>query len=76
MEYRKVIVLKDGRECILRSAAAADAKEVLDVFIRTHGQTEFLSTYPDEIHFTAESEAVFLVKKAAAPREIELLTAG
>ena len=58
MEYRKVIVLKDGRECILRSAAAADAKEVLDVFIRTHAQTEFLSTYPDEIHFTAESEAV------------------
>ena len=73
MEYRKVIVLKDGRECILRSAAAADAKEVLDVFIRTHGQTEFLSSYPDEIHFTAESEAEFLAKKESAPREIELL---
>ena len=73
MEYRKVIVLKDGRECILRNAEAADAKEVLDVFIRTHAQTEFLSTYPDEIHFTAESEAEFLAKKESAPREIELL---
>ena len=55
MEYRKVIVLKDGRECILRNAEAADAKEALDVFIRTHAQTEFLSkSAPREIELLAE----------------------
>ena len=73
MEFRKTVILKDGRECILRNAEAADAKEVLDVFIRTHAQTEFLSTYPDEISFTLEQEAEFLAKRAKSEREVELL---
>ena len=73
MEYRKTVILKDGRECILRSAAPADAQAVLDVFILTHGQTDFLTSYPDEIRFTPETEAKFLAQKAEAPREIELL---
>lgn len=73
MEYRKTVVLKDGRECIIRNGTAADAHAVLDNFILTHAQTEYLSSYPDEISFTLEQEAGFLAKKAEAPREIELL---
>ena len=73
MEYRKMVILKDGRECILRSAAPADAQAVLDVFVLTHGQTDYLTSYPDEITFTLEKEAEFLAKKAEEPREAELL---
>ena len=73
MEYRKTVILKDGRECILRSGTAADAPAVLDNFILTHGQTDYLTSYPDEIRFTLEQEADLLAKKAAAPRELELL---
>ena len=73
MEYRKTVVLKDGRECILRSGTAADAQAVMDNFILTHAQTEYLTSYPDEIRFTLEQEADYLAKRAEAPREIELL---
>ena len=37
----KIIKLKDGIECVLRSGTADDATAVLDVFILTHDQTEF-----------------------------------
>lgn len=73
MEYRKTVILKDGRECILRNADAADAQAVLDVFILTHAQTDYLTSYPDEVSFTPEKEAEFLADKTKAPREIEIL---
>ena len=73
MEYRKVIELKDGRTCVLRHGTAADAEAVLDVFVRTHGETDYLTSYPDEIAFTLEREAAYLKSKAEDPGELELL---
>ncbi len=73
MEYRKTITLKDGRECVLRSGTAADAQAVLDNFILTHGQTDNLTSYPDECSFTLEQEEKFLQSKAESPDEIELI---
>ena len=73
MEYDKTIRLRDGRECRLRSADARDAEAVLDVFIRTHGETDFLATYPEETSFTPEQEAQYLQRKAESEREIELI---
>ena len=46
MQYQKSICLKDGRTCILRNGTEADARDVLDNFIRNHGQTDYLTTYP------------------------------
>ena len=73
MEYRKTITLKDGRACVLRNGTAQDAQAVLDNFILTHGQTDNLTSYPDEITFTPEQEAEFLRRKAEDPGELELL---
>lgn len=73
MEYDKTVRLRDGRKCRLRSAEARDAQAVLEVFIRTHEQTDFLTTYPEETSFTAEQEARFLQKKAESAREVEIL---
>lgn len=73
MEYRKIIRLKDGRECILRHGTEQDGQEVLDCFVRTHGETDFLSTYPDEIKLTLEQEERFLKSRAESPDELELL---
>lgn len=73
MEYRKTIILKDGRACILRSGSSRDAKAVLENFLLTHGETEFLSTYPEEITLTLEQERAYLQKKAESPQELELL---
>ena len=73
MEYRKIVNLKDGRACILRNAVPQDAPAVLENFILTHGQTDFLTSRPDEIHFTLEQEESFLQKKAESPFDAELL---
>ena len=73
MEYRKTIQLKDGRECVLRNGTAEDAQAVLDNFLLTHGQTDNLASYPDEVTFTVEQERDFLRKRAESPCEIEIL---
>ena len=40
MKYNKTIILKDGRECLLRDITKDDAKESLRIFNLTHEQTE------------------------------------
>jgi RimJ/RimL family protein N-acetyltransferase len=73
MQYRKTVILKDGRECVLRNGTADDAKAVLDLFNLTHAQTDYLASYPDESMHTPEGEAEFLEKQTASGRDIELL---
>ena len=73
MKYKEIITLKDGRTCVLRNATGADAQGVLDNFIRNHEQTDFLTTYPDEITFTVEGEAKYLQAKSDSPNEVELV---
>ncbi len=73
MKYRKTVVLKDGRICLLRNGEAIDGQALLDTFNRTHAETDFLLTYPGEHTYTAEREAEFLKKKAESPDEVEIL---
>ena len=73
MEYRKIIALKNGRTCVLRSATQEDARGVLNNFIRNHEQTDYLLTYPDEITFTVEQEEKYLQAKTDSPNEAELV---
>ena len=73
MKYHQLIRLKDGRECILRSAAETDAQAALDNFILTHEQTDYLLSYPDEIRYTVEQEAALLKKKEESPFDAEIL---
>ncbi len=73
MEYRKVITLKDGRECILRNGRETDGQAALNNFILTHEQTDYLLTYPDENKMTALEEAQYLKKKTESRDEIEIL---
>lgn len=73
MKYQKMIILKDGRECLLRNATADDAQAVLDVFLLTHEQTDFLASYPDECTFTVEGEAKFLQGQTDSENGIEIL---
>ena len=73
MVYNKTIILKDGRECLLKNGTAADGAACLDLFLRTHEQTDFLASYPDECTMTAESESEFLQKASDSDNEIEML---
>ncbi|MBP5254440.1 MAG: GNAT family N-acetyltransferase [Lachnospiraceae bacterium] len=73
MKYFKIITLKDGRRCTLRNGTAQDGAAVLDVFIRTHAQTDYLLTYPEETRLTAEQEAQYLKEKTDSEDGIEIL---
>ena len=73
MRYSETILLKDGRECILRNGTPADAQAVLEVFQLTHGETDFLLSYPDENAFDLTGEEAFLRKLEESDNELELL---
>lgn len=42
MRFERTITLKDGRECILKNAAAHDTEEVCRTFRQTHAETVVL----------------------------------
>ena len=73
MEYSKQIVLKDGRTAILRHGVEADGAAVFEQFNQTHGETDYLLSYPDENSFTAEQEGKFLKRKAESANEVEII---
>ena len=73
MEYRKTITLKDGRNCIIRNGLAQDGNAAREVFLRTHAETDYLLTYPDETRMTDEQEAQFLKERTESPDEVELV---
>lgn len=73
MKYNKVITLKDGRSCILRNGTALDGQALLNIFLLTHSQTDYLLSYPDESTMTVEQEAQFLKDKTESRNGIELL---
>lgn len=75
MKYNKEICLKNGVKCVLKSAEGSDAEEVYANFNLTHGETEYLLSYPDENSFDIPQEREFLLKKEASEDEILLCAA-
>ena len=73
MKYNRTVTLKDGRTCIIRNGTEQDAEAVLNNFIQTHGQTDFLTTYPEETTFTLDQEREYLKEKTENEREAELV---
>ena len=73
MKYSRNIVLKNGKEACLRSAEASDAEAVMETFRSTHGETDYLLSYPDESRMDVEREQHFLEEKAQNDREAEII---
>lgn len=72
MKFHRKITLKNGDICTLRNAAEKDGEQVLGVFNKTHAETDFLLSYPDESSFTAAQESDFLKEKTERENEIEI----
>lgn len=73
MKYNQVIKLKNGIECCLRNGTEYDGQAVLDNFNLTHGETDYLLTYPDENCFDVIQERQFLKEKFESKNEIEIV---
>ena len=73
MKYNKVIMLKNGIECCLRNGMECDGQAVFDNFNLTHGETDYLLSYPDENSFDVMQESQFLKEKSESKNEIEIV---
>ena len=73
MIYHQTIILKNGKEAILRNADASDGDIVYKLFNLTHAETDYLLTYPDENSYDPEQESRFLEAKTNSPNEIEIV---
>ena len=74
MRYAKTVVLKDGVELLVRNAVASDARALRDIMQRTHVETDYLLSYPDEQSADDEQEARSLVETERSNNEVELVT--
>ena len=73
MKYYQKIILKNGKEALIRNGEAADGPAVYENFNQTHAETDYLLSYPDENNFDPAQEAQFLEEKMKSPNEIQLL---
>ena len=73
MKYDKIITLKNGTTAHLHNGDSADGAEVFEVFNRTHGETDYLLSYPDENSYDPEQEAKFLEKMTNSDKDVEIV---
>lgn len=73
MKYNQRIILKNGKEALLRNGESADGLAVFENFNATHDETDYLLSYSDENSFDPEQEAQFLQEKTNSPDEIEII---
>lgn len=72
MKFSKQLILKDGRNCILRNANQMDASDFVEYFRTVHSETDFLTTYPDEFKATTGEVAQNLKQKVDSETDIEI----
>lgn len=71
MKYEeKLIVLKNGTNCTLRSPGSDDAEAMLSLLKQTSGETGFISRYPEEITMSVEAEKEFLTEQQTNPKSM------
>ena len=73
MRYAKTVVLEDGLELLVRNAVASDARALRETTQRTHAQTDYLLSYPDEQSADDEQEARSLEETERSSNEVELV---
>ena len=73
MKYNQKIILKNGKEALLRNGDKSDGAAVFEVFNITHGETDYLLSYSDENSYDPEQEGQFLSDKTNSPNEIEIV---
>lgn len=73
MRYAKTVVLKGGVELLVRNAVASDARALRETTQRTHAETDYLLSYPDEQRVDDEQEACSLAETERSDNEVELV---
>ncbi len=69
----KTVILKDGRECILKPTTAEYSQEMIDYLKLTATETPFLLRYPDEVTYSLEQEKEILTRLYEDPKSVMML---
>ena len=70
---KKIVTLKNGAVCVLRSAETKDAQQMIDNLRVTAGETDFLLRTPEEVDYTVEQEEKILADTEQASRALMLV---
>ena len=73
MRYAETVLLQGGVELLVRNAVASDARALRDIMQRTHAETDYLLSYPDEQSVDDEQEARLLAETERSDNEVELV---
>lgn len=73
MRYAETVALKNGVELLVRNAVASDARALHDIMQRTHAETDYLLSYPDEQSVDDEHEARSLAETERSDNGVELV---
>ena len=73
MRYAKTVLLTRGVELLVRNAVASDARALRETTRRTHAETDYLLSYPDEQGGNDEQEARSLEETERSCNEVELV---
>jgi len=68
-----MVLLAGGVELLVRNAVASDVRALRETMQRTHAQTDYLLSYPDEQSVDDEQEARSLVETERSDNEVELV---
>ena len=73
MRYAETVLLQGGVELLVRNAVASDARALRDIMQRTHSETDYLLSYPDEQGSDVEREARLLEETERCGTQVELV---
>ena len=73
MRHAETVLLTGGVELLVRNAVASDARALRETTQRTHAETDYLLSYPDEQSVDDEQEACSLEEAERSGNEVELV---
>ncbi|WP_455149230.1 N-acetyltransferase family protein [Schaalia odontolytica] len=73
MRYVAMVALTGGVELLVRNAVASDARALSETMRRTHSETDYLLSYPDEQGTDDEREARSLAETERSDDGVELV---
>ena len=73
MRYVAMVALTGGVELLVRNAVASDAGALRETMRRTHSETDYLLSYPDEQGSDEEREARLLEETERCGNQVELV---
>lgn len=72
MKYYSEVILKNNENCVIRSCDENDAEKLIEVYLKTREETDFMLSYPEEFVLTVEDERGFLKSFCESENSVQI----